>query len=95
MFYTQTTQGMQATILVYSVLSYLATWVEIALNYSQHLTFPPAKSTYRPLGSVCFDHIGTHRSTVDAQYGGKCSSNIMRYQYLGPLAYSARNPSEG
>lgn len=39
-------------------------------------------SAYLPLGSVCFDHVGVHLMTVSAQYGGKCSSNINRYQYL-------------
>lgn len=38
--------------------------------------------SYRPLGSVWLDHVGVHRITVEAQYGGKCSSNIVRYQYL-------------
>lgn len=38
--------------------------------------------TYRPLGSVLSDHLGTHLTTVDAQWGGKCSSNMVRYQYL-------------
>lgn len=38
--------------------------------------------TYLPLGSVCFDQVGVQRITVSAQYAGKCSSNIRRYQYL-------------
>ena len=39
-------------------------------------------SAHRPLGSVCFDQVGVHLITVDAQYGGKCSSNMHLYQYL-------------
>ena len=35
-----------------------------------------------PLGSVCLDQVGVQRRTVEAQRGGKCSSNIRRYQYL-------------
>lgn len=38
--------------------------------------------TYLPLGSVCVDHVGVHLMTVEAHDGGKCSSNIIRYQYL-------------
>lgn len=41
------------------------------------------KNTHLPLGSVCLDQVGVHRSTVEAQRGGKCSSNMRRYQYLG------------
>jgi hypothetical protein len=37
-------------------------------------------ATHLPLGSVCFDQVGVQRITVSAQYGGKCSSNIIRYQ---------------
>lgn len=37
---------------------------------------------YLPLGSVCADHFGVHLETVPAQEGGKCSSNMVRYQYL-------------
>jgi hypothetical protein len=37
-------------------------------------------ATHLPLGSVCFDQVGVQRMTVSAQYGGKCSSNIVRYQ---------------
>ena len=36
--------------------------------------------TNLPLGSDCFDHVGAQRMTVDAHDGGKCSSNIRRYQ---------------
>ena len=36
--------------------------------------------TYRPLGSVWFDHVGVQRITVDAHCGGNNSSNIVRYQ---------------
>lgn len=36
--------------------------------------------TYRPLGSDCLDQVGVQRITVDAQWGGKCSSNMHRYQ---------------
>lgn len=35
-----------------------------------------------PLGSVCLDHLGVQRMTVEAHDGGKCSSNMVRYQYL-------------
>jgi len=38
--------------------------------------------TNLPLGSVCLDHLGVHLMTVEAQWGGKCSSNMHRYQYL-------------
>lgn len=69
---------------IYSTLSYLALWVAIALEgdeladvWTDHCTM-----TYRPLGSVCFDHVGVQRSTVPAHEAGKCSSNIVRYQYL-------------
>jgi hypothetical protein len=40
------------------------------------------RESYLPLGSLCVDHVGVHRMTVDAQYGGKCWSNRVRYQYL-------------
>lgn len=36
--------------------------------------------TYLPLGSVCLTHLGVQRMTVDAHDGGKCSSNMVRYQ---------------
>ena len=37
-------------------------------------------STYLPLGSVCLDQVGVHLMTVSAHCGGKCSSNMVRYQ---------------
>lgn len=51
-------------ISLYAVSSYFCSWMAMAL----------------PLGSVCFDHVGVHLMTVEAQWGGKCSSNIVRYQ---------------
>jgi len=47
--------------------------------------------TCLPLGSVCFDQVGVHLSTVSAQNGGKCSSNIVRYQYLSFMLAKAQN----
>jgi hypothetical protein len=41
---------------------------------------PIVTSSYLPLGSVWFDQVGVQRMTVSAQYDGKCSSNISRYQ---------------
>jgi hypothetical protein len=49
---------------LYAAWSYLAWWTAMAL----------------PLGSVCLDHLGVHLMTVDAHEGGKCSSNMQRYQ---------------
>ena len=43
-----------------------------------------SEKTHLPLGSVWLDHLGVHLMTVEAQEGGKCSSNIKRYQYLHP-----------
>jgi hypothetical protein len=50
---------------------------------SLHSRWDGTQPTYLPLGSVCFDHLGVHLMTVEAHEGGKCSSNINRYQYLG------------
>lgn len=60
--------------------SYLATCVDIALLSSASVLELNQHITHLPLGSVCSDHVGFQRITVDAQYGGKCSSNINRYR---------------
>ena len=72
--------------------SYLALWTAIALRKQLASVAENADRcislrnwtfvTYLPLGSVCLDHLGVHRMTVDAHEGGKCSSNMVRYQYL-------------
>lgn len=61
--------------------------MEMALQATLAQTVPTSRGklevlTYLPLGSVCFDHVGVHLITVEAHEGGKCSSNIIRYQYL-------------
>jgi hypothetical protein len=69
--------------------SYLALWMAIALESNCQPCFFVIISrdmmpTHLPLGSVCLDHLGVQRMTVEAHDGGKCSSNMVRYQYLFP-----------
>ena len=51
--------------MVYLSASYLAMWVAIALSKSKTI-FSAQEISYRPLGSVSFDHVGVQRMTVDA-----------------------------
>ena len=51
-------------------------------NHQHGLVALKTRESHLPLGSLCVDHVGVHRMTVDAQYGGKCWSNMVRYQYL-------------
>ena len=66
--------------------SYLAWWMAIALQQhtvSTHSICSPFTDvvvTHLPLGSVWFDQVGVQRMTVEAHDGGKCSSNMVRYQ---------------
>lgn len=73
---------------LYAVSSYFCSWMAMAL-FMHHISVrfplfmrgsPWDGVTHLPLGSVCLDHVGVHLMTVDAQEGGKCSSNIVRYQ---------------
>lgn len=65
---------------IYCASLYLFSCMEMALILVSHVPIRRDGSTYRPLGSVCFDHLGVHRITVEAHCGGKCSSNMQRYQ---------------
>jgi len=55
-----------------------------SVSSSQQLPFDSnsAGCTYLPLGSVWLDHLGVHLMTVEAQYAGNCSSNILRNHHL-------------
>lgn len=52
--------------MVYLSASYLAMCVAIALSKSNPFSFSAKEISYRPLGSVSFDHVGVQRMTVDA-----------------------------
>lgn len=50
----------------YLCAPYLAMCVGIALSKSETIFSSAQETSYRPLGSVSFDHVGVHRITVDA-----------------------------
>lgn len=83
-FITKTFLGRTNLLELYSA-SYLALWMAMALfdvSWGGILSqwTRGVLRAHRPLGSVCSDHVGVHRMTVEAHDCGKCSSNMRRYQ---------------
>ena len=52
--------------MAYFCAPYLALCVDIALSNLETMVFSAQVMSYRPLGSVSFDHVGVQRMTVDA-----------------------------